>query len=111
MRLSEAMRSLERMFGAALCRSVKMGDQRPRTKAMDPLSQWRMVFSGKTTLEEWKERAMHDTRRAQALEENLTWSVNDELMSAEEWAEKDRLDRQAHQQYWEEKGREEGYKV
>ena len=53
---------------------------------------------------------MHDAKKAQTIEKDMTWTVNDELMSAEEWAEKDRLDREAHQQYWENKGREEAYK-
>ena len=75
------------------------------TKATDSLSRWLMIVSKMTTQEEWKEFAMHDAIRAQALEDEKAFPANEELMSAEEWAEKDRLDRQAHQQYWEEKGR------
>ena len=75
------------------------------TKATDSLSRWLMIVSKMTTQEEWKEFAMHDAIRAQALEAEKAFLANDEPMSAEEWAEKDRLDREAHQQYWEEKGR------
>ena len=48
---------------------------------------------------------MHDKMISQALEAEKAFPANEELMSAEEWAEKDLLDRQAHQQYWEDKGR------
>ena len=51
---------------------------------------------------------MQDEMIAQALEAKKAFLANEELMSEYEWAEKDRLDREAHQQYWEDKGRAEG---
>ena len=76
---------------------------------MDQLSRWLMFFSEKTTPEELEELAMQDEMIAQALDAERAFLANEELMSAYEWAEKDRLDREAHQSYWENKGREEGF--
>ena len=80
-------------------------NQHPQIKKMNPLSRWLMFFSGKTTPEQLKELAMQDEMIAQALEAKKAFLANDELMSAYDWAEKDRLDREAHQSYWENKGR------
>ena len=87
----------------------KWEEQCRHTRGMDQLSRWLMFFSEKTTPEELEELAMQDEMIAQALDAERAFLANEELMSAYEWAEKDRLDREAHQSYWENKGREEGF--
>lgn len=51
---------------------------------------------------------MQDAMINQALKAEAPFLANAELMSAYEMAEKDRLDRQANQEFWEKKGRNKG---
>ena len=77
---------------------------RPHTEEMNQLSRWLAYFSPKTTPEEMKELAMQDAMINQALKAEAPFLANAELMSAYEMAEKDRLDRQANQEFWEKQG-------
>lgn len=88
----------------------KWEKQRHHTTEMDQLSRWLAYFSQKTSTQELEELAMNDPMIREALSAQKQFQSNTELMSAYEWAEKARLDRQANQEYWENRGEKKGEK-